>query len=116
MTLMMPLLMWPNRDSVTAIVKACAPRRPKSQISHVIITVVLTLAEFTLAVVSPGVEKVYGFLGATAGSFLFFIWPSICVLRMSHPSFSLMHRVSAWLVLLFGLAVASLGTYAVVAL
>lgn len=53
-----PLLMWPNRDSVTAIVKACAPRRPKSQVGHVIVTVLLTVVEFTLAVVSPGVEKV----------------------------------------------------------
>lgn len=59
-------------------------------------------------------HKVYGFLGATAGSFLFFIWPSVCVLRTRHPAFGIPLRISAWLVLLFGLAVASLGTYAVV--
>lgn len=114
LTLMMPLLMWPNRDSVTAIVKVCFPRKPKSQLGHVVSTVVLLGVEFTLAVVSPGVEKVYGLLGATAGSFLFFIWPAVCVLRTRHPSFGIGSRISGWLVLLFGLAVASLGTYAVV--
>lgn len=115
LTFMVPLLIWPMRastlNSIAALGLTVTARTPAC---HTVVTILIIGLTNLVASYLHQVQIVYGLVGSIGGSFIFFIWPSLCYLRCDEcrrQPWSGPLRVAAKLLLVFGVLLAILGTY-----
>ncbi|CAI5507211.1 unnamed protein product [Closterium sp. Naga37s-1] len=89
--------------------KATKRRRFWRQVRFVLLTVFLLVLAFCGAVLVPDIWIVFQFMGCTAAVIIGFVFPGLVALRAKGGTVSVSDTVVAWLLVLVGVAVGTIG-------